>query len=112
MSRTYYVRIDFKKINKYDGGFDKNPIDKIWFKLIKFCGFKQILKVDESDMCNSNEVNYKAHIIMGCSGGTPCQEGVDEIVEIFEKDVPVESVVAYYIEDTTEGEYFADEENL
>ena len=110
MSRTYYVRIDFLKINKYNGGFDKNPIDRIWLKLIKFCGMNQILKVDESDS-NGEETTYIAHIIMGCSGGCPCQKGVNEIVEMFKNDVPVDSVVAYYIEDTTEGEYFYDEDD-
>ena len=109
MSRTYYTRIDFKKINKYDGGFEKNPIDRIWIKLIKYCGMSQILKVDESDS-DGEETTYIAHLIMGCSGGYPCQSGVDDIVEIFKDDVPVDSIVAYFIEDTTEGEYFSDEE--
>ena len=109
MSRTYYTRIDFKRINKYDGGFGKNPLDRIMLKLINFCGMTQILKVESTDE-NEDGVEYVAQIIMGCSGGCPCQSGVDDLKELFDDDVPVEGISAYYIEDGAEGHYYSDEE--
>ena len=108
MSRSYYVRIDFKNINKYEGGFNKSPIDRIWIHLIEFCGYEQILKVDETNI-DDDGVEYVAHIIMGCSGGDSCQSKVDDIVQLFKDTVPVEEINAYYAEDKTEGSYYSEE---
>lgn len=87
MSRSYYTEIWIKNVDKYHGGFDLNPIDKIWITMIEDCKKKNILKIKEhSDDEKKDVVNYSVHFIMHCSGGTSAQINLARIVEDLNKN--------------------------
>lgn len=94
MSREYYARIECSRLNKYHGGFDLNPIDKIWQVMISNCGYEQILKIEEYYV-DEEIVDYTIHFIMGCSGGVSPQTILDDIIRDLDKEKGVGVYEAY-----------------
>jgi len=94
MSRDYYCRVDCCGIDKYHGGFDLNPIDKIWITMIKNCSHPQILKIEEHSE-DGVTYDYTIHYIMGCSGGVHPQDSLDEMVKQLKREKGVKVTGAY-----------------